>query len=455
MTFKFVDLFAGVGGFHAVGSAFGGELAYASEIDTRAANIYAKNWGHQPRGNIEDDANETEVLVPPHDLLFAGFPCQPFSKSGHQKGMEEARGTLFWSIARIIERRRPSIVILENVRNLVGPRHRHEWDVIRTAIRELGYRISDEPTIISPHQIPPSYGGKPQVRERVFIGATRIPKGRIDEKSAVPPVRVAALEQEWDPSHWNLRVHLPLETTTKKHIELFGLTEEEFTWLEAWQEFIDLLRPQIPGGRLPGFPIWFDSFVDRENLKILKNTPEWKKTFLTKNSDFYTAHKVLIDRWNRKWKVDSKFPLSRRKFEWQGQNAESIWDCLVQFRPSGIRVKPNSYVPALVAMTQTSILGSDSRRITPREAARLQGFPDWFSFEDQSMSDTYRQLGNAVNISAAYQFTKGLVERDRDLLSRKPKLVDAILGAPNMPMVPLRSNKLESLPPMEWVEDYL
>jgi DNA (cytosine-5)-methyltransferase 1 len=369
--------------------------------------------------------------------------------------MEEARGTLFWSIARIIERRRPSIVILENVRNLVGPRHRHEWDVIRTAIRELGYRISDEPTIISPHQIPPSYGGKPQVRERVFIGATRIPKGRIDEKSAVPPVRVAALEQEWDPSHWNLRVHLPLETTTKKHIELFGLTEEEFTWLEAWQEFIDLLRPQIPGGRLPGFPIWFDSFVDRENLKILKNTPEWKKTFLTKNSDFYTAHKVLIDRWNRKWKVDSKFPLSRRKFEWQGQNAESIWDCLVQFRPSGIRVKPNSYVPALVAMTQTSILGSDSRRITPREAARLQGFPDWFSFEDQSMSDTYRQLGNAVNISAAYQFTKGLVERDRDLLSRKPKLVDAILGAPNMPMVPLRSNKLESLPPMEWVEDYL
>ncbi|MFZ2227993.1 MAG: DNA (cytosine-5-)-methyltransferase [Candidatus Nanopelagicaceae bacterium] len=454
MTFKFVDLFAGIGGFHAVGSALGGRLVYASEIDTRAAQIYAENWGLEPRGNIENDANDKVMRVPLHDLLFAGFPCQPFSKSGHQRGMEEVRGTLFWSIAKIIEKRRPSLVVLENVRNLVGPRHKHEWHVITTTIRDLGYRISDDPTIISPHQLPPAYGGKPQVRERVFIGATRIPKGKPDEKSAVPPVRVTALEQDWDPNHWNLRRDLPLESTTMRHIEVFGLTVEEFSWLEAWQEFIDVLRPQIPGGRLPGFPIWSDSFVDRENLKIPRNTPEWKKIFLTKNSDFYTAHKDLIDKWNKKWKVNSKFPPSRRKFEWQGQSAESIWECLVQFRPSGIRVKPNSYVPALVAMNQTSILGSNLRRITPREAARLQGFPDWFSFDDQPMSDTYRQLGNAVNVSVAYQFTKALVERDRDLLQRKPKLVNAILGAPVMPVVPPASNYSEGWTTPEWVDDF-
>ncbi|MEY4060592.1 MAG: Modification methylase HhaI, partial [Actinomycetota bacterium] len=120
--FKFIDLFAGVGGFHAAGSGFGGDCVYAVEKDPAAARIYELNWGTGALGDITVDANEDQVLVPSHDLLFAGFPCQPFSKSGAQRGMDEARGTLFWNIARIIEVRRPSVVILENVRNLAGPR---------------------------------------------------------------------------------------------------------------------------------------------------------------------------------------------------------------------------------------------------------------------------------------------------------------------------------------------
>ena len=102
MTFKFVDLFAGIGGFHGALGALGGECVYASEIDKAAARIYLRNWGIEPEGDITLSANDTTMEVPDHDVLVGGFPCQPFSKSGKQKGMEEARGTLFWNIAKII-----------------------------------------------------------------------------------------------------------------------------------------------------------------------------------------------------------------------------------------------------------------------------------------------------------------------------------------------------------------
>ena len=112
MSFKFVDLFAGIGGFHAALGALGGECEYASEWDKDAARIYERNWNLKPEGDITLAANDVDMKVPPHDVLVGGFPCQPFSKSGKQLGMEETRGTLFWNIAKIIETHKPSIVLL-------------------------------------------------------------------------------------------------------------------------------------------------------------------------------------------------------------------------------------------------------------------------------------------------------------------------------------------------------
>jgi DNA (cytosine-5)-methyltransferase 1 len=83
-AFRFVDLFAGVGGFHAALSAYGGECAYAVEIDPQAAKVYERNWGVNPLGDITKDANELVMNVGDHEILAAGFPCQPFSKSGAQ-----------------------------------------------------------------------------------------------------------------------------------------------------------------------------------------------------------------------------------------------------------------------------------------------------------------------------------------------------------------------------------
>lgn len=160
-TFKYADLFAGVGGFAATLSAMGGEHAYAVEIDPAAAAVYTRNWGHNPLGDVTKDATETVMRVPEHDILVGGFPCQPFSKSGAQRGMDETRGTLFFNIMQIVRLRRPTVVVLENVRNLVGPRHTHEWAVIIEQLRAAGYQVSDRPAIVSPHQIAPSHGGAP------------------------------------------------------------------------------------------------------------------------------------------------------------------------------------------------------------------------------------------------------------------------------------------------------
>jgi len=86
-------------------SGFGGQCVYSVEIDAAAARIYEQNWGHSPLGDLTTDASDDVMNVPAHDVLAAGFPCQPFSKSGAQWGMEETCGTLFLNIAKVIEQR--------------------------------------------------------------------------------------------------------------------------------------------------------------------------------------------------------------------------------------------------------------------------------------------------------------------------------------------------------------
>src|SRR3954447_21995242 len=206
--FTFVDLFAGIGGFHAALSALGGECVYAVEKDPEAAAVYERNWGMDPLGDIVEDT-DGRMAVPKHDVLAAGFPCQPFSKSGHQRGMDEARGTLFWNICEILRVRKPTVVLLENVRNIAGPRHTHEWDVIIRSLRELGYQVSSQPIVFSPHLLPPERGGRPQIRERVFIMATYVGPRRshVNVDPSVPHLPIDG----WSPTDWDLYEHLPVQ----------------------------------------------------------------------------------------------------------------------------------------------------------------------------------------------------------------------------------------------------
>lgn len=447
-AFRFVDLFAGVGGFHAALSAYGGECVYAVEIDKAAATVYKRNWGHDPYGDITDDANDDVMNVPPHDVLVAGFPCQPFSKSGAQKGMEEARGTLYWHILKIIEERQPKVVLLENVRNLAGPRHMHEWQVIIETLREQGYRVSETPAIFSPHLLPPERGGRPQVRERVFITATHNPNGLDDGLPVLPVALPSDRIDGWEPKEeWHLEDLLD----DAHNIPGCDLSDSERLWITAWNEWVETWYEKTEGRRPPGVPIWADSWTDfddviayfglvpdyRDLMERDDSLPKWKAGHLAKNYALYAIHKEWIDEWAAKYGVyTDAFPASRRKLEWQAQDTPRLWDTVMHFRPSGIRAKAPTYLPALVAITQTSIIGPRERRLSPRETARLQGLPDTYDFGNQRPAATYKQMGNGVNVGVVWHILREHVRRDEDILKQTKagrQILQTVLSAPLSP----------------------
>lgn len=438
--FSFVDLFAGIGGFHAALSATGGRCTFASEIDQQAKAVYERNWGVKVDGDIVP-LTEGTMAVPMHDVLAAGFPCQPFSKSGRQRGMDETRGTLFFNICRVLESHRPPVILLENVRNLAGPRQRDTWETIVRSLRELGYRVSDHPAVFSPHLLPSDRGGRPQVRERVFITGTYVGYERAMRETDIAPIVTPRSAQRFERKEWDLERDLPLDDDESiDDIQRYRLTEQETRWINAWNDFLQ----RIDEEKVPGFPIWADAFVSP--AQIPPGTPAWKANFLQKNADLYERHRGAIDDWLERWNGLVDFPASRRKLEWQAQGSSmedrDLWKTVMHFRPSGIRAKRPTYLPALVAITQTSIYGPRKRRITPREASRLQGIPEWFDFGDQGDAATYKQLGNGVNVGAAYYVFREHVLRDEadlravdDLGRSFGHLVDAVRAHRDQPAV--------------------
>lgn len=443
-AFAYADLFAGIGGFHAMLDHAGGRCVYVSEIDAEARKTYCANWiddlpeSRRPTVNTDisiDTPEELPVGVPAHDVLAAGFPCQPFSKSGYQRGMDEARGTLFWNIARVLEQRTPAVVLLENVRNLVGPRHRHEWDVIVKTLREIGYRVSSTPTVFSPHLLPPWLGGTPQVRDRVFILGTYIGPDRVQAelRAGVEPGPTVARApvDGWNPQLWDAAWALD-DDESIEDLDHFRLSAPEQEWVATWDDLVQRIWSET-GTRLPGFPLWADDWVPSRSLNDLDlmALPGWKSSILVKNAKFYDEHRQVITAWRKANPQFLSFPASRRKLEWQAQDTASLWDTVMHFRPSGIRAKAPTYLPALVAITQTSIYGPRKRRITPHEAARLQGLGRDFTFGAQRDAASYKQVGNGVAVGAAWYVFRTHVERDAaDLPSA---LVKSVLGAKDSP----------------------
>ena len=400
MTFKFVDLFAGIGGFHIALSELGGECVFASEIDKDAQAIYKLNFEKHMKGPIVGDIipltdKTLSKLIPEHDVLVGGFPCQPFSKSGAQLGMDETRGTLFYNIAKILEKRRPKVIVLENVRNLTGPKHKHTWALIIRVLRDLGYHVSDIPSIVSPHSLSPKHGGTPQIRDRVYIIGTYVGKQKAWKLADEPFVFNKEKLGNWKPTDWNLEEHLLQDDAEIEDAKLYRVSKERLEVIEIWNNFLKTVGAP-KGKRLPGFPLWEFAMTSRPKLEA--DMPDWKIDFLKKNSAFYVENKVAIDSWRSRYPQLKDLNTSFRKMEWQAQDLKSIWDGVIQFRPSGVRVKKADYLPALVAMNQTSIIGNKKRTISVREAARLQAFPETFTFGDQNPAKSFKQLGNAVSV---------------------------------------------------------
>lgn len=159
MKFEFIDLFAGIGGLRIPFDEIGGKCVFSSEIDKFARETYKSNFGHYPAGDIEHvSPNE----IPNHDLLLAGFPCQPFSQAGLGKGFQDSRGTLFFRIEEILKFHRPKVVLLENVKRLKTHDRGNTYEVIHKSLEEIGYKVFAK--ILSGKDF-----GVPQKRERIFI----------------------------------------------------------------------------------------------------------------------------------------------------------------------------------------------------------------------------------------------------------------------------------------------
>lgn len=163
--FKFIDLFAGIGGFRLALQNLGGKCVFSSEWDANAQKTYQANFGEIPFGDITKE--ETKEAIPnDFDILCAGFPCQAFSIAGHQKGFEDTRGTLFFDICRIVEEKQPKVIFLENVKHLIHHDKKRTFKVILESLSNLGYKVSYK--ILNARDF-----GLPQNRERIFIIATK------------------------------------------------------------------------------------------------------------------------------------------------------------------------------------------------------------------------------------------------------------------------------------------
>lgn len=403
---KFIDLFAGLGGFHVGLASLGHTCVFSCEKNENLAALYEKNFDIPVFRDIKDLDPED---LPKYDILCAGFPCQPFSKAGRQNGLKDLQnGEYLGWVVKILRATNPRYFILENVPNLRRHDREKTWQKIEKKLQWCGYYIKDD--MLSPHEF-----GIPQLRERLFI---------VGAKHSLSYFEFPA-SQDTN----NLNVNSVLDKNPK---DVRKINKEQKECLSIWQEIINCIPKDHP---LPTFPIWGMEFganyacekvspyyqsrkeLDKhrgvfgmslkgltkdEQIKLLpsyarvnqEEFPEWKKEFIRKNRSFFSKYHNSLAPLIKKLE---RYPSSWQKFEWNCLNGErNIKKYLIQFRASGIRVKRTNYFPALVVTTtQRPIIGWEERYITPREAAKLQSLEKIELPESENMASRF--LGNAVN----------------------------------------------------------
>jgi len=426
---RFIDLFAGLGGFHLALKEQGHQCVFASEIQEDLRKYYKRNFSEIDPVNIIGDIHSFPVeKIPDHDILCAGFPCQPFSQAGKRQGLNDPNnGNHFMKIMSILDYHKPSFILLENVRTLEGHDGGRTWNTIHEELNKH-YEIKKE--VFSPHQF-----GVPQHRKRLYIVGKRRDKGGLDYFTF----------DLGESLETNSHISSVLERSSQEFIQL---KEETQNHLEVWQDFLDHLKKED----IPKFPIWASEFgatypyevkstfmysmttlkeykgafgkkiTGRNKKEVLsclppyarkgdKVFPYWKVRYIMKNREFYLKNRFWLDKWLTKIR---DWEHSHQKFEWNCAEAEpTLEDKIIQFRPSGIRVKNPDKSPALVVNnTQIPIIYDNGLRkfryLNSRETARLQSMEN-LKFLPVPMSRAIRALGNAVNVKVVSNIVNKLI----------------------------------------------
>ncbi|MDV4012612.1 DNA (cytosine-5-)-methyltransferase [Elizabethkingia anophelis] len=407
---KFIDLFAGLGGFHKALHKLGHECVFVSELNPTLRQVYTENWGIEVHGDIKKIVEKEIETIPEHDILCGGFPCQPFSKAGKQLGRDDDRGTLFDEIVKILDFRKPTFFILENVPFIAKHDNEATWEYMKNELDRIGYKVDHN--IYSPQDF-----GIPQHRKRIFIVGSRI---GLDHFSFDEIDKNKASE---------INIHNYIET---EPVNAKKLAKANQDCIELWQEFISSIPKYV---KLPGYPIWgmefgatypfeeeFPDMLTREELakykgnfgislkgmtkdeqlanlpsyaRVKEKFPDWKQQYIKKNRQFYIDNKIFIEEIVKR--ISQLPSQSWQKLEWNvGDGNRKITDYILQFRASGIRVKKVDFFPSLVCTnTQIPIIGWQKRYITKNEGLKLQSLTGINLPENDNAA--FKALGNAVN----------------------------------------------------------
>lgn len=295
--YRFIDLFAGLGGFRLALESFGAKCVYSSEWDKAAQEVYNDNFGEIPDGDI---TKVDEKNIPQHDIICAGFPCQAFSISGKQRGFEDSRGTLFFDVARIAKYSRPKVIFLENVKNFASHDGGNTLRVVKATLDELGYDVF--------YKVLNSVDyGMPQKRERIYIVCFR---------------------KDLNITNFEFPKPFPLE----RHVEDFV---EENSTVKPFEE---------------------------------------------------TKYKI---QWNGQsdTKYDSK--MIRLGIVNKGGQGERVYSA------KGIAATLSAYGGGVFAKTGGYLINGQVRKLSPRECARLMGYPDSYIMA-KNKNEAYKQFGNSV-----------------------------------------------------------
>lgn len=370
MELKYIDLFCGIGGFHQVLKKLNCKCVLACDIDKDCRKSYKLNYNIEPVKDVKEIIPEN---LEDFDIICAGFPCQAFSNGGKKKCFDDSRGLLFDEIIRIANVKKPKFMFLENVKHILKVSNGEVIEYIKDKIDKCGYKL--QLFNMSPHEY-----GIPQQRERVYFVCVRKDIYTRDIQLIHPKTKP------------QFEIFLDKDVQEKYYIK-----EDILNCLEAWDEIIkkfkkdEKISPTIMIND-------YNKFYSEEDFN---NLAKWKQEYMTKNLPLITKYQAEFDDFYSKHNEILTKRVIYGQLDWQAgklKENDSIFNHFIQIRQSGIRVKKAEYFPTLVAISQIPIYGKEKRYITPRECARLQGFPEEFIIDpDDKIS--YKQFGNSVCIN--------------------------------------------------------